>query len=92
MNIHWDKKLKTIGQIAIADYISNGHDLINAMIDIISKNDLLTASFTSKDLDSGFVIYEIRREQSFNHYQIILLRGVRSGDAMPLLLDEVIQR
>lgn len=85
MKIRWDKKPETIEQKVLADYLANHQAIIDDMVSMGSKNDLLTASFTPKYFEQGFFTYEIKKSTFSNTYSVIVWRGIRTGDAVPVL-------
>ncbi|MBC7084890.1 MAG: hypothetical protein H5T43_00775 [Methanomethylovorans sp.] len=85
MKILWDKKPETAEQKLIADYASDYIPILEGQIELISSNDLLTASFTPRPLNGHFYTYEVRKETSSDKYLLIVWQGIRTGDARSLL-------
>jgi len=89
MIIKWNKKPEGLEQKSLADYLEEHANTLCEMIKMSSEGDLLTASFTPKPVDNCFFTYEIRRETSSDDYLVIVWRGIRTGDAIPILYGRI---
>ena len=92
MRIKWDREPDTIGQKVLADYLSRHSALVAEVIRLSSESNLLNASFTPQAFESGFFTYEIKKDPHADDYLVIVWRGIRPGDAVPVLygrIDEI---
>ncbi|MBN1275263.1 hypothetical protein JXA12_03145 [Candidatus Woesearchaeota archaeon] len=85
MNIHWDREPEKVEQKILADYLYGHRMILEKVIELSSTNTLLTTSATHKSLRSGFFTHDVREEQSSNNCISVAWRGIRTGDARPLL-------
>ena len=85
MNIKWDSEPDTAEQRIVADYLRQSEGLIMAMMMLSAQHGLLTASFTPKPFGKSFFTYEIKYNHLLDAYHLIVWRGVRVGDAVPIL-------
>jgi len=85
MNIVWDSDPKTAEQKLIASSLAQSVDLIMAILILCAQEGLLTASFTPKPLGKKFFTYEIRYDHLSDAFHLIVWRGMRIGDAVPIL-------
>jgi len=84
MKIKWDKKPATTEQKILADYLISRPDIIADIIRLSSRHDVLSASITPKSFESGFFTYEFKKDSSADSYLIIVWKGIRTGDAVPM--------
>ena len=89
MIIKWNKKPGCLEQKLLVDYLEEHTNTLCKMIKMISEDDLLTASFTPRPLDKCFFTYEIRRETYSDDYLVIVWKGIRTGDATPILYGRI---
>jgi hypothetical protein len=85
MKIKWDKKPATTEQKILADYLISRPDIITDVVRLSSRHDVLSASITPKSFESGFFTYEFKKDPSSDSYLIIIWKGIRTGDAVPVL-------
>jgi len=85
MKIKWDKKPTTQEQKILADYLIYRLDIIADIIRLSSKHGVLSSSITPKSFESGFFTYEFKKDLASDSYLIIVWKGIRTGDAMPVL-------
>jgi len=85
MKIKWDKKPATTEQVILADYLISRLDIIADIIRVSSRYDVLSASITPKSFESGFFTYEFKKDSSSDSYLLIIWKGIRTGDAVPVL-------
>jgi hypothetical protein len=85
MNIRWDKEPETPELRILANYLMDSLSIVDEMIGISSRNDLLTLSFTPQPFERSFFTFEIKKGTFSRAYHIIVWGGLRTGDAMPVL-------
>jgi hypothetical protein len=85
MNITWDSEPDTAEQRMVADYVRQSKSLIMAVLKLSAQHGLLTASFTPKPSGKRFFSYEIKYNHLIEAYHLIVWRGIRVGDAVPIL-------
>ena len=85
MKIKWDKKPATTEQTILADYLISRPDIIADITRLSSTHTVLSASITPKSFESGFFTYEFKKDPSSDSYLIIVWKGIRTGDAVPVL-------
>ncbi len=85
MNITWDTEPHTSDQLTAVEYLRNSEGLAMAVLKLIVTHGLLTASFTPKPTGEKFFTYEIRHDPLRTSHHLIVWRGIRVGDAVPVL-------
>ena len=89
MDIKWDKEPKSIEQKLTVDYIENHLDAVRSIINLNSSENLISSSFTPESLEEKFYTYEIRKENSSGDYLLLIWRGLRTGDAVPIIYGRI---
>ena len=89
MNIRWDKEPETPELRTLANYLMDHLSIVDRMIGISSRHDLLTLSFTLQPFEQSFFTFEIKRGTFSRAYHIIVWGGLRTGDAMPVLYGKI---
>jgi hypothetical protein len=79
MNIRWDKEPKTPELRTLADYLMDHQSIVDEMIGISSRHDLLTLSFRPQPFEQSFFTLEIKRGAFSRAYHIIIWGGLRTG-------------
>ncbi len=85
MNVKWDRKPETKEARMVVDYLAGVPGLVEEILALSAKYGLLTASFTPKPLGKNFFTFEIRYDHPSSANHLVVWRGVRVGDAVPLL-------
>jgi hypothetical protein len=85
MDIRWDRDPGTAEQKMIADYLAQSADLLSAVLTLTSRHCLLTTSFTPNSFEKRFFTFEIRYDHLSAACHLVVWRGMRTGDAVPLL-------
>ncbi len=85
MKINWDRVPDTDEARMVADYLTSVSPLLDEMLAVRDRHDLLTMSFTPKPLGRGFYTIELRHDHLSSTHQVVVWRGLRTGDAVPLL-------
>lgn len=85
MNINWDKIPQTEEEINVARYIENRIIILERLLDVYTQEKLFTLSCTPPPLKGKFYTYEIKYHQHDEIYLINVWKGVRTGDALPIL-------
>jgi len=89
MKIKWDKEPTTTEQKILADYLISRPDIIADITRLSSTHTVLSASITPKSFESGFFTYEFKKDPSSDSYLIIIWKGIRTGDAVPVLYGHI---
>lgn len=85
MEINWDKIPKTQEEMIIAEYIEDKIAIIELLLGVYTKENLLTISFTPPPLKRNFYTYEIKYHKHGKTYLINVWKGIRTGDGLPVL-------
>lgn len=91
MDIRWDRDPETAEQKMLADYLAQSADLLATVFTLISKHHLLTISSTPNPLEGRFFTFEIRYDHLSAACHLVVWRGMRTGDAMPLLYGTLVE-
>jgi len=83
MNIRWDKEPETPELRTLANYLMDHLSIVDRMIGISSRHDLLTLSFTPQPFEQSFFTFEIKRGTFSRAYHIIVWGVFERG--MPCL-------
>lgn len=89
MKIVWDKTPVTPEEKMLARFVAGHQNLFIELAAESDHHDLLTASLTPKPLGRGFFTFELKKRCSSGTYDIIVWRGVRTGDATPILIGNL---
>lgn len=85
MKINWEKIPKTQEEIIVADYIENKISILETLLDVYTKENLLTVSFIPSPLKGNYYTYEIKYHKYDRKYLINVWKGIRTGDALLVL-------
>ena len=91
LKIRWDKKPVTVEQKIAEEYLYKHIKLVKNLLNGYREEDLLDMSFTPKPLEGMFFTYEIRYNSNSGCYNIIIWKGLRSGDTSSLLYGKLEQ-
>jgi len=89
MKITWDKGPVTTEQKTLAEYLVNHSDIIVDLVTMSNKHKFFSASVTPKPFETGFYTFELKKDPSSNSYLVFVWKGIRTGDAIPLLYGHV---
>lgn len=89
MNVNWDKTPQTQEEINVAEFIEAKISIFERLLDVYKQENLLTISFTPPPLKSNYYTYEIKYHRHDEMYLIIVWKGVRTGDTMPVLYGQI---
>ena len=64
-------------------------DAVAEWVRLSIKHRLVTASFTPQAVDNAFFTCEIRLNPHRGSYHLVVWRGIRTGDAVPILYGEI---
>lgn len=85
MKVDWQKTAQTQEEITVASYIENKTHQLQELLNLYKEENFLTLSFTPPPLKSNYYTYEIRYHHHDKKYLINVWKGIRTGDAMPVL-------
>ena len=85
MKINWDKYPRKQEEIIVAAYIESKIGAVENLLNLFIKENLLTISWTPTPLNGNYYTYEIKYHRHREKYLINVWKGVRTGDAMPIL-------
>ncbi|OPX61045.1 MAG: hypothetical protein A4E25_00072 [Methanobacterium sp. PtaB.Bin024] len=85
MKINWEKIPKTQEEIIVTEYIEGKINILERLLDVYTKEHLLTISFTPPPLKGNYYTYEIKFHRHGQKYLINVWKGIRTGDALPIL-------
>ena len=81
MNIRWDKEPETPELRILANYLMDSLSIVDEMIGISSRNDLLTLSFTPQPFEQSFS--HLKSREGLFPGRITLLSGAAFERGMP---------
>lgn len=85
MKIKWDKYPQQQEEIIVAASIESKIGAVENLLNLFIKENLLTISWTLTPLNGNYYTYEIKYHRHREKYLINVWKGVRTGDAMPIL-------
>ena len=90
MKILFEKAPRTIDEKIAASYTEINSNIIKEFVKLSSENNFLNLSFTPKPKkdEKSFFTYEIKKGNFNENYSIIVWRGIRTGDGVPILYAE----
>lgn len=90
LKISWDRTPEKPEEIISTEYVEDKICIIKSLLSLYIKEGLLAVSFTPPVLSGKFYTYEIKFHHNDEKYIIIVWKGVRTGDGMPLLHGHLI--
>ncbi len=85
MKINWEKVPKNHEEIIVAEYIEGEIRVLESLLGVYTKKHFLTISFTPPPLKGNYYTYEIKYHGHDEKYLINVWKGIRTGDALPVL-------
>ena len=89
MKINWDKKARKQEEIIVAAYIEDKISILENLLDLYIQENLLTISWTPNPLNGNYYTYELKYHRHREKYLINVWKGVRTGDALPILYGDI---
>ena len=90
MKIIWDKKPVTMEQKNLAEYLVNHSDIIVDLVKLSAEHKFFSISITPKSFETGFYTYELKKDPSSDSYLVLVWKGIRTGDAVPLFYGHLV--
>ena len=89
MKINWDKKPQKQEEILVAAYVEDKISMLENLLDLYVQENLLTLSWTPNPLNRNYYTYELKYHRHREKYLINVWKGVRAGDALPILYGDI---
>ncbi len=89
MKIKWDKEVVTTEQKILAKYVATHSDIFVTLIQLDLRHNIFSLSVTPKPFKTGFYTYELKKDPSSDSYLILIWKGIRTGDAIPMLYGHI---
>ena len=85
MEIIWDKIPQNQEEATVAEYIECKINILERLLMVYTKENLLSLSFTPTPLKNKFYTYEIKYHRHEEKQLINVWKGIRIGDGLPVL-------
>jgi len=85
MKIEWEKKPQTPEQQRLVNYLTDHMDIVFDLVELSYRHNMYSIALTPKSFKNSFFTFEFKKHPSSDFVLILIWKGIRVGDALPIL-------